>query len=116
MLKPGVAYSKINELVHEIYAKELKALGLIEKDEEVKKYYFHNTSHYLGLDTHDVGKRDVILEEGMVITVEPGLYIEEEDIGIRLENDILITKDGYENLSKDIIIRPEDVEKFLASR
>lgn len=116
ILKPGVAYSKINELVHAIYAKELKALGLIEKDEEVKKYYFHNTSHYLGLDTHDVGKRDVILEEGMVITVEPGLYIEEEDIGIRLENDILITEDGYENLSKDIIIRPEDVEKFLASR
>jgi len=116
MLRPGVPYSKINELVHEIYARELKALGLIEKDEEVRKYYYHNTSHYLGLDTHDVGKRDVILEEGMVITVEPGLYIEEESIGIRLENDILITKDGCENLSKDIIITPDEVEKFLATR
>lgn len=116
MLKPGVPYARINELVQEIYAKELKALGLIEKDEEVRKYYYHNTSHFMGMDTHDVGRRDVILEEGMVLTVEPGLYIEEESIGIRLEDDILITKDGCENLSKDIIITADDVEKFLASR
>ena len=116
ILKPGVPYARINELVHEIYAKELKALGLIEKDEEVRKYYYHNTSHFLGLDTHDVGRREGLLEEGMVITVEPGLYIEEEGIGIRLENDILITKDGMENLSKDIPIRPEEVEAFLAGR
>lgn len=116
MLKPGVPYARINELVQDIYAKELKALGLIEKDEEVRKYYYHNTSHFMGMDTHDVGRRDVILEEGMVLTVEPGLYIEEESIGIRLEDDILITKDGCENLSKDIIITADDVEKFLASR
>lgn len=116
MLRPGVPYARINELVQEIYAKELKALGLIEKDEEVRRYYYHNTSHFLGMDTHDVGRRDVILEEGMVLTVEPGLYIEEESIGIRLENDILITKDGCENLSKDIIITADDVEKFLATR
>ncbi|HBT19518.1 MAG TPA: Xaa-Pro aminopeptidase [Clostridiaceae bacterium] len=116
MLKPGVPFTRINEVVHEIYAKELKSLGLIEKDEEVRKYYYHNTSHFLGLDTHDVGRRDLVLEEGMVLTVEPGLYIEEEGIGIRLENDILITKDGMENLSKDILIRPEDVEAFLATR
>jgi len=116
MLKPGVPFTRINEVVHEIYAKELKALGLIEKDEEVRKYYYHNTSHFLGLDTHDVGRRDLVLEEGMVLTVEPGLYIEEEGIGIRLENDILITKDGMENLSKDILIRPEEVEAFLATR
>ena len=116
MVKPGIPYSRINELVHEIYAKGLKELGLIEKDEEVRKYYYHNTSHYLGLDTHDVGKRDVILEEGMVITVEPGLYIEEESIGIRLEDDILITKDGCENLSKHIMIKPEEIEEFLAEK
>lgn len=116
ILKPGVPYARINELVHEIYAKELKALGLIEKDEEVRKYYYHNTSHFLGLDTHDVGRREGLLEEGMVITVEPGLYIEEEHIGIRLENDILITKDGMENLSIEIPIKPEDVEALLAGR
>lgn len=116
MLKPGIPYADINVLVNEIYAKELKALGLIEKDEEVRRYYYHNTSHFLGLDTHDVGRREGLLEEGMVITVEPGLYIEEEGIGIRLENDILITKDGYENLSIDIPIRPEDVEAMLADR
>lgn len=116
MLKPGVPYARINELVHEIYARELKALGLIEKDEEVRRYYYHNTSHFLGLDTHDVGRRDVILEEGMVLTVEPGLYIEEESIGIRLEDDILITKDGALNLSEEIIIKAEDIEKFMAER
>ena len=116
MLKPGIPYSKINELVHEIYAKGLKELGLIEKDEEVRKYYYHNTSHYLGLDTHDVGKRDVILKEGMVITVEPGLYIEEEGIGIRLEDDILITEDGCENLSQHIMIKPEEIEEFLKEK
>ena len=116
MVKPGIPYSRINELVQEIYAKGLRELGLIQTDEEVRKYYYHNTSHFLGLDTHDVGKREVILEEGMVITVEPGLYIEEESIGIRLEDDILITKDGCENLSKEIIIKPEDIEAFLAKK
>lgn len=116
MVKPGVPYARINELVLEIYARELKALGLIEKDEEVRKYYYHNTSHHLGLDTHDVGRRDGLLEEGMVITVEPGLYIEEESIGIRLEDDVLITADGAVNLSVEIPITVEDVEAFLAKR
>lgn len=113
ILKPGLPISDINKTVHEVYAKELKALGLIENDEEIRKYYFHNTSHHLGLDTHDVGRRDGLLEEGMVITVEPGLYIAEESIGIRLEDDVLITKDGAENLSKGIIITADEIEDFM---
>lgn len=113
ILKPGIPIADINKTVHEVYAKELKALGLISNDDEVRKYYFHNTSHHLGLDTHDVGRRDGLLEEGMVITVEPGLYIEEESIGIRLENDVLITKEGAENLSKEIIITADDIEEYM---
>lgn len=71
-------------------------------------------SHFLGLDTHDVGTyKDRVLEEGMVITIEPGLYIEEESIGIRIEDDILVTKEGYENLSKDIIRTVEEIEEFM---
>jgi Xaa-Pro aminopeptidase len=67
-----------------------------------RKYYPHSTSHFLGLDVHDVGGREEILRPGMVITCEPGIYIPDEGIGIRLEDDILITDDGCENLSKNI--------------
>ena len=65
-------------------------------------YYPHSTSHFLGLDVHDTGSRESIFTLGMVITCEPGIYIPEEGIGIRLEDDILITEDGCENLSKSI--------------
>ncbi len=68
----------------------------------------------LGADTHDVGSRELDLMEGMVLTVEPGLYIEEENIGIRIEDDILVTKDGYENLSSYIIKTIEEIENFMA--
>ncbi|MEG1149016.1 MAG: M24 family metallopeptidase, partial [Niameybacter sp.] len=82
--------------------------------EDVSKYYYHGVSHFLGLDTHDVGSRKVILEEGMVLTVEPGLYIEDEAIGIRIEDDILVTATGAENLSEAIIKTVEDIEAFMA--
>ena len=96
-------------------AEECKAIGLIQADEELSKYYYHGVSHFLGLDTHDVGTyKDRVLEEGMVITIEPGLYIEEEAIGIRIEDDILVTKDGHENLSKDIIREVEEIEAFMS--
>lgn len=113
MLKPGVTFPEINNLVHKIYAEGLKDLGVIENDNEVSKYYFHNTSHYLGLDTHDVGSRDIALEKGMIITVEPGLYIPEEAIGIRIEDNILITEDGCRNLSKNIIKTVDEIENFM---
>lgn len=113
LAKPGVTFYEINDLVHKIYAKGLKELGLIKNDDEVSKYYFHNTSHYLGLDTHDVGSREIALEKGMIITVEPGLYIPEEKTGIRIEDNILITENGCRNLSKDIIKTVDEIEKFM---
>ncbi|MFE6137145.1 aminopeptidase P family protein [Bacillus sp. NPDC057893] len=115
LIKPGLKFAALNEHTKKVLAEECKAIGLIQEDEELSKYYYHGVSHFLGLDTHDVGTyKDRVLEAGMVITIEPGLYIEEESIGIRIEDDILVTKDGYENLSKDIIRSVEEIEEFMS--
>lgn len=111
--KVGTTIGELNDLTKKVYAKELKRIGLIKDDSEVIKYYFHSISHFLGLDTHDVGSRSQKLREGMVLTVEPGLYIPEYGIGIRTEDDVLVTKDGCEVLSKDIIKSIEDMENFM---
>ena len=116
IIKPGLNFAALNEHTKKVLAEECKAIGLIQEDEELSKYYYHGVSHFLGLDTHDVGTyKERVLEEGMVITIEPGLYIEEESIGIRIEDDILVTKDGYENLSKDIIRTVEEIEGFMSN-
>ena len=115
-VKPGMPFRELNEMAKTILAEGCKEIGLIKEDSELSKYYFHGVSHYLGLDTHDVGNYDRKLEEGMVFTIEPGLYIEEEGIGIRIEDDVLVTKDGYENLSKDIIKTVDEIENFMKNR
>ncbi|MGL5677396.1 MAG: aminopeptidase P family protein [Cellulosilyticaceae bacterium] len=112
-IKPGVPFSRLNEIVKEIYLEELQKLGMAEKMEDVFKYYYHGVGHFLGLDTHDVGKGNVTLEPGMVLTVEPGIYVEEEAIGIRIEDDVLVTEDGCEVLSKAIIKTVEEIEAFM---
>lgn len=113
IMKPGVEFSSLNKKSIEILTEELIRIGLIKEASELSKYYYHGVSHFLGLDVHDIGDRDVKLEQGMVLTVEPGLYIAEEKIGIRIEDDIFITEDGNENLSEDIIRTIEDIEKFM---
>ena len=118
-IKPELPFKRLNEIVIEHYEEELKKIGLIKDKSEVSKYYYHGVSHYLGLDTHDVSRElgtDKGLKKGMVITVEPGLYIEEEGIGIRIEDDILVTETGAENLSKDIIKTVEEIENFFENR
>src|SRR3712207_5541230 len=92
--KAGVPYLKLNEIAKDVLAEGCIELGLMKDKSEISKYYFHSISHSLGLDTHDVGDRDIVLRAGMVITDEPGLYIPEEGIGIRIEDDRLITEDG----------------------
>jgi Xaa-Pro aminopeptidase len=80
-----------------------------------KKYFMHGTSHYLGLDVHDVGSRYRKFTEGMVYTCEPGIYIPEERIGVRIENDILITKKGPVDLMKNIPIEADHIEALMNS-
>ncbi|MGY4686985.1 aminopeptidase P family protein [Petrotoga sp. DB-2] len=107
--KPGLTLFELNEIAKKSLADSCKKIGLIHSDEELSKYYFHSVSHFLGLDTHDVGDRNIPLKPGMVVTNEPGLYIQEEGIGVRIEDDLLITENGCENLSREI---PKDIEEI----
>ncbi|MBU5592142.1 aminopeptidase P family protein [Clostridium sp. MSJ-4] len=112
-IKPGLPFEELNKIAKKVLAEGLKEIKFIKHEEELSKYYYHGVSHHLGLDTHDVGPREGGLKPGMVITVEPGLYIEEEGIGIRIEDDILVTENGAEVLSKDIIKTVEEIEEFM---
>ena len=114
-IKPGLEYKELNKMATEWIAEECIKLGLIKNKEEVSKYYWHSIGHSLGLDTHDISNKDrnTIFTEGMVWTVEPGIYIEEESIGIRIEDDVLITSDGVQVLTKDMIKTVEDIEEFM---
>jgi Xaa-Pro aminopeptidase len=114
--KPGVPFSVLNDTAKKVLAEGCRKLGLIKEESELSEYYYHGVSHYLGLDTHDVGTRDTVLKEGMVITNEPGLYIACEGIGIRIEDDLLISRDGAEVLSKDIIKDTFDIEAYIKNR
>ena len=116
MVKEGVEYPSLNETLKDYYFDELSKIGLVSTKEDVSKYYYHNVSHFLGAETHDVGDRKQVLKEGMVITVEPGLYIEELGIGIRIEDDVLVTKDGSKVLTAAIPKSVEDIEKFMAEK
>ncbi|MCP8970396.1 aminopeptidase P family protein [Ectobacillus ponti] len=114
LVQPGLPFATLNEHAKKVLAEECLKTGLIQEESEISKYYYHGVSHFLGLDTHDVGNyKDLILQPGMVITIEPGLYIEEETIGIRIEDDVLVTEDGHEVLSKDMIRSVEDIEAFM---
>ena len=113
-IKPGETFTSINEVTKKVLAEGLRNIGFIEKEEELRKYYYHSVSHHLGLDTHDVEDYEAPFAEGMVLTVEPGLYISEKEIGIRIEDDVVVTKDGCEVLSKDIIKDIEEIEEFMA--
>lgn len=111
--KPGKSMKELHEISKRKLAEGAIDLGLIEKEEDIFEYYFHSIGHFMGMDTHDVGAKDAILKPGMVITNEPGLYIPEENIGVRIEDDLLITDDGCENLSKDIIKEIDEIENFM---
>lgn len=110
--KPGVTLKELNDVVISFYESRLEELGLTGN---VRDYYYHSVSHSLGLDTHDIcTTRERTLQPGMVITVEPGLYVEEEAIGIRIENDVLITEDGCTDLSENILKTVDEIEAFMA--
>ncbi len=114
-LRPGHTFISINEVTKKSLADGLIELGIMKDESELSNYYYHQVSHHLGLDTHDVEDYDAPFEEGMVLTVEPGLYLSEEGIGIRIEDDVVITKNGCKVLSDGIIKTIEDIEEFMKS-
>ncbi len=123
MLRPGNTIDEYHKEVGKIMEKELIALGLLKEDEVRKqsetsplyrKYFMHGTSHFMGLDVHDYGHKYRKFEHGMVFTCEPGIYIRDEGIGIRIENDILITDNGPVDLMKNIPIEVKEIEALMA--
>ena len=122
MLKPGVWMSEYQEAVGECMSKELVDLKLISMADiqaakgglpAYKKYFMHGTSHFLGLDVHDVGNWNKPIEAGNVFTVEPGIYIPEESLGIRLENNIVLTENGNRDLFAKFPLEVEEIEAIM---
>lgn len=112
--KPGVTTLELNEICKNVLSEGLIAIGLIQSKDELGHYYMHGVSHHLGLDVHDVTiASNAKLLPGAVISNEPGLYIEEEAIGIRIEDDLLITESGCEVLSQDVIRTTDEIEAFM---
>ncbi|PLX01854.1 MAG: X-Pro aminopeptidase [Marinilabiliales bacterium] len=118
----GNSSTLINEKANELMGKEMVKLGLFtEKDIEkqdkenplYKKYFMHGVCHPIGLDVHDIGSKHRTFEPGMILTLEPGIYIEEENIGIRIENDILITEGAPVDMMKNIPIEVEEIESLM---
>lgn len=113
--KPGMTTRDLNEICKKVLAQGCMELGLIADESGIGKYYMHGVSHHLGIDVHDVTAEGVKLEKGSIISDEPGLYIDEWEIGIRIEDDLLITEDGCKVLSESIIKEPDEIENFMAA-
>ncbi len=112
--KPGQKKNELQLISKKVMAEELIKIGKINKIEEIDQYYFHGSGHFIGLNTHDVGDDpDMVLCEDMVFTLEPGLYFKDEGIGIRIEDTILITRDGCEVLSGGIPKDVDEIEAFM---
>lgn len=124
LLRPGNSIPEYHDAVGKIMEEELLHLGLLDKTDiknqnpewpAYKKYFMHGTSHHLGINVHDVASIYKKFEPGMVFTVEPGIYIREESIGIRIEDDVVITDDGCLNLMQNIPIEAEEIEEIMNS-
>ena len=125
LLKPGITIVDYTDKVGEEATQQFLKIGLLKKTEvknedpenrAYRKYLYHGISHHLGLDVHDVGTRTSPIKAGMMFTVEPGIYIEEEKIGVRIENNLWITKSGNKDLMKNIPITVEDIEALMKKK
>jgi Xaa-Pro aminopeptidase len=112
-VKEGITFPELNAYAKDLLAKACIGLGLIKDESEVGKYYYHSVSHSLGLDVHDPAMYTEPIMAGVVLTIEPGLYIAEEGIGVRVEDNVLVTKEGRENLSQSIIKEVKDIESMM---
>ncbi len=124
LLKPGIQLAAYHAIMGERASKVFIAIGLLTEADvrnqtpespAYAKYMYHGVSHHLGIDVHDLGPRHEPLREGMVLTVEPGIYIEEEQLGVRIENDVWITGDGNKDLMEKIPITVEEIETLMQS-
>ncbi len=125
ILKPGISIVDYTDKIGDEATKTFLKLGLITKEQvknedpenrAYRKYLYHGISHHLGIDVHDVGARFTPIQPGMVFTIEPGIYVEEEKIGIRIENNFWITKTGNIDLMKNIPITAEEIEALMKKR
>jgi Xaa-Pro aminopeptidase len=119
ILKPGISIINYTEKVGEEATQQFLKIGLVKKTDvknedpenrAYRKYLYHGISHHLGIDVHDLGTRTEPIKAGMLFTVEPGIYIEEEGIGVRIENNVWITRNGNKDLFEGIPITIEEVE------
>ena len=124
ILKPGISILDYTEKVGDEATVIFQKIGLLKKSEiknedpdnrAYRKYLYHGISHHLGIDVHDLGTRTEPIKAGMVFTVEPGIYIEEEKMGIRIENNFWITRNGNKDLMKNIPITVEEIEALMKS-
>ncbi|MGK2863534.1 MAG: aminopeptidase P family protein [Chitinophagaceae bacterium] len=122
LLKPGISIIDYTEKIGEEATQQFLKIGLLKKTDiknedpdnrAYRKYLYHGISHHLGIDVHDLGSRTEPIKEGMLFTVEPGIYIEEEQMGIRIENNVWITKTGNKDLMKNIPITVEEIEALM---
>lgn len=115
-VSPGVFFPQLNRTCREVSFEGLKALGLLDDFGGIGRYVWHGAVHHVGLDTHDVGGYDEPVAENMVFTVDAGIYVREWGIGLRIEDNVLVTVDGCENLSASIPATIEEIESLMASR
>ncbi|MEO7120619.1 MAG: aminopeptidase P family protein [Ginsengibacter sp.] len=124
ILKPGISINDYTEKVGDEATVIFQKIGLLKKSEinnedpanrAYRKYLYHGISHHLGIDVHDLGTKNEPIKAGMVFTIEPGIYIEEEHMGIRIENNFWITKNGNSDLMKNIPITVEEIETLMKS-
>ena len=113
-VKPGAVLYGGKGSLQQIVIDYITAHGHDKEGRTLGRYYPHGVSHHLGLDVHDPGDRNRPLEAGMVVTVEPGIYIPEENLGVRIEDDVLVTKDGYQLLTARLPRTADEIEKIMA--
>ena len=116
LVRPGVFFPQMNRTCREVSFERLKALGLLDDIGDIRKYVWHGVTHHVGLDTHDVGGYDEPMTENMVFVVDAGIYVREWGIGLRIEDNVLVTADGCENLSVAIPSTVEEIESLMATR